>query len=288
MRDWSDPRHTLEAALAVLRAPLGETLPRLAGVLDDVLPHRAVAMLTGDCAEQPIYAHGDAELTVEITSAELSRLSSVVDAGTPWFGEAVVAGVNRPVFAVASVPPVSAGSMLAVIPDQHTVPTAKQGSMVQLLWDLTTVHIVDLLSEAVPVYLAENRAAASERAKAVAELTGAHAATLTGLLGVLRSRTLDDAAARRTATNLAVSALMELRSTADEERAASEEAAGEAFERLSGTVGLLAMHSDVEVERVPPENGQRRLPSEVANAASVSSHWTAPSPATPCRDGAPP
>jgi hypothetical protein len=178
VEDWSDPGYTLRAALTVLRAPLDQTLQRLSEVLADLLPHRAVAMLTGDCAQYPFMTHGDPALTDNFTAAELTRLAGLVDVGQPWFGEATVAGAPRPVLAVASAPPVSAGSMLAVVPTGDTTPTALQRSLVQQLWDLTTVHIVDLLSEAVPVYLAENRAAAPQCSATVSNSTeGSRAST---------------------------------------------------------------------------------------------------------------
>ncbi|MGH4025638.1 MAG: LuxR C-terminal-related transcriptional regulator, partial [Pseudonocardiaceae bacterium] len=89
----------------------------------------------------------------------------------------------------------------------------------------------------------------------------------TGVLGALRSRALDDGAARRTATDLAASALIELRAAAERDRALSEEAAGEAFARLTHRLSPLTRYSDVELELVAPDDGQRMLPADIAYAA---------------------
>lgn len=57
----------------------------------------------------------------------------------------------------------------------------------------------------------------------IAELGEAYSAALTGLLGGLRSRTLDEAVARATATDLAASALVELRAEAARDQEIAEE-----------------------------------------------------------------
>ncbi|MEU6712741.1 LuxR C-terminal-related transcriptional regulator [Nonomuraea sp. NPDC046802] len=101
----------------------------------------------------------------------------------------------------------------------------------------------------------------------IAELTGAHTAVLTAMLGALRSRSLDDATARRTATDIAVSALIELRATGDLDRVLSEETAGEAFARLTERLNPLIRYSDVVLELIPPRREHQLLPSDIANSA---------------------
>ncbi|WP_256338845.1 LuxR C-terminal-related transcriptional regulator [Streptomyces sp. 2112.3] len=90
-------------------------------------------------------------------------------------------------------------------------------------WDVVTSHFDRLAAEALPGAPARSRTAAGTRARVIAELGEAYAAALTGVLGVLRSRTLDDAAARATATDLAVSALVELRAEAERDQEIAEE-----------------------------------------------------------------
>jgi hypothetical protein len=48
--------------------------------------------------------HGDAALTGQITSTELSRLAGSVDIGVPYAGTAILGGRTRPVLAAASAP----------------------------------------------------------------------------------------------------------------------------------------------------------------------------------------
>jgi DNA-binding CsgD family transcriptional regulator len=272
--DQSGPQHALAAAFAVLAAPLGETLPRLSTILAELLPHRALAVLTGDCTRCPLTTHGETTLTARITSAELARLAGTVDAGAPRFGQAVLAGTHRRVLAVASAPTGSAGALLAVIPADHATPCDPTTRFTQEMWDLITLRLANFASAAHPAPLAGNRAAANERAKAIGELTDAHATTLTALLGTLRSRALDDAAARRNATDIAVSALIDLRAAGDRDRALSEETAGDAFARLADKLNPLTRYSDVSLELVAPEQRQRSLPADVANTARAVTRGT--------------
>lgn len=265
--DWSDPRHTLASAFAVLRAPLGETLVQLSAVLADALPHRALIMLTGDCARSPLSSHGDPVVVEKVTSGELARLAGTFDVGTPYFGQAIVAEVSRPILALAANPTGSAGALLAVVLAEHTTPPRLTQELAQRLWDLITLHLADRSSAADPVPLAGNRAAAGERARVIGELTEAHSATLSALLGALRSRSLDDAAARRTATDLTAAALIELRAVSDRDRVLSEEPAGEAFHRLVDKLSPLTRYSDVALELIPPEDRRRSLPADIANTA---------------------
>jgi DNA-binding CsgD family transcriptional regulator len=264
---WSDPGHSLTLALSVLRTPPGQTLDRLSDVLSGLLPHRALAILTGDCARSPMRTHGDPALADKISSAELARLAGSVDIGTPFFGPALLAGASWPVLGLASAPSGASGALLVIIPDNGTEPAAPVRRLVQQLWDLACLHLAGYAAQAHPEPLAGNRAAAGERARVIAELSDAHASALTAMLGALRSRTLDDATARRTATDIAVSALIELRATSDLDRALSEETAGEAFARLTERLDPLIRYSDVTLELLQPRREHQLLPSDIANAA---------------------
>ncbi|WP_329063453.1 LuxR C-terminal-related transcriptional regulator [Streptomyces sp. NBC_01429] len=269
----SDPGHTSDAghalawALAILQAPPGRTLDRLSVVLAEALPHRALAILTGDCARSPMRTHGEPALADKISSAELARLAGSVDIGTPYFGPAALAGDTRPVLGAASAPSGASGALLVIVPDDGVVPDAAVRGTVQQLWDLACLHLAGYAAQAHPEPLAGNRAAAGERARVIAELTDAHTAALTAMLGALRSRTLDDTTARRTATDIAVSALIELRATSDLDRALSEETAGEAFARLTERLDPLIRYSDVVLDLVPPPRAHQLLPSDIANTA---------------------
>jgi hypothetical protein len=267
LNHWSDPRYVLGSTLAVLQAPLGDLLDQLSPVLAGLLPHRALAMLTGDCSRHPLRTHGEAALTEKVTSTELARLAGTVGVGAPWFGPAHLSGASRPVLAVVSAPAGSSGALLVVVPADGTPPTDMVRELVQHLWDLITLQVTERAAAADPAPLADSRVAASERARAIGELTDAHSAILTSLLGALRSRTLDDATARRTATDIAVSALIELRAAGDLDRALNEEAAEDAFARLADRLSPLTRYSEVSLQLIGPQQRDRSIPADIANAA---------------------
>ncbi|WP_324615800.1 LuxR C-terminal-related transcriptional regulator [Streptomyces sp. NRRL S-118] len=284
----------LSSAYDVIRQPLGQILPRLSRVLADVVPHRAVAELSTHCAHSPFKTYGEAEITDRLTTADLAPLLASGVAGRPWQGTLHLAGADRPVLAVRS-DATPRGAVLLVIRDESTAHGEAGGTgaageagdpgeplgpgaagqpgsdeaavaLVQALWDLVTSHFDRLAAEAVPGALARSRTAAGTRARVIAELGEAHAAALTSLLGVLRSRTLDDAAARAAATDLAVSALVELRATAERDQRIAEEPADQAFARLADSLRPLVRYSPVRLELGGP-GSTRPLAADVAHTA---------------------
>ncbi|MFD9910939.1 LuxR C-terminal-related transcriptional regulator [Streptomyces sp. NPDC059063] len=268
----------LADATEVIRAPLGETLPRLSAVVARRLPHHALAELAPHCSYAPFKAYaaasgGDPELAGRITAADLDPLFATVRPGKPWAGTARVGGADREVLAVASeAAPRGAVLVLVLVRDVEggRVSEGVRGggdvAYLQALFDLVTAHLGRLAAEAVPGPLATSRAASGERARVTAELGEAHAAALTGLLGVLRSRTLDDRGARAAATELAVSALVGLRADVERDQAVAEEPADQAFARLGDSLRTLLRHGDVDLDLVPPGTA-RRLPADIAHAA---------------------
>ncbi|MCG8916564.1 LuxR C-terminal-related transcriptional regulator [Actinokineospora sp. PR83] len=262
---WAEPRRVLVAAKEVMRAPLRQVLGTLSEVIADFLPHTALVMLSGDCPKTPMWAHGDAALVNEVTTVEMTRLSTLVDVGTPWVGEATLAGSPRPVLALAAAPPGSAGALLAVLTTGDGDHPAAALAVVQELWELVAGRILDLLPAAVPV--TTPWIANSERARVIAGLTDAHAATLMALLGVLRSRALDDRTARRTAIDLLASAMVELRATDDDDPAPHEETIGDAYGRLSDMLGLLSRYGDVALDFSPVDGRNRLIPADIARTA---------------------
>ncbi|MGP3955958.1 LuxR C-terminal-related transcriptional regulator [Nonomuraea sp. 3N208] len=269
-----DPTTALAAAASVLQAPIGGMLEPLSQAVSEFLPHQALAMLTGDCARHPMKAYGEAVLTEQITSAELAHVGGTVEVGRPWFGDAYLAGGLIPALAVASRPAGASGALLVVVTAGEIEPTTAVRELMQKLWDLVTLHLPHRAVNLPPADLSGNRLAAGERARAIAELTTAHAATLQSLLSTLRSRRLDDAAARRNATDLAVSALIELRAAADLDSSLSEEQAGPAFDRLAAKLAPLTRYGEVSLEVAGPRDRDRVLPGDIANAAQALVHNT--------------
>ncbi|GAA1469624.1 LuxR C-terminal-related transcriptional regulator [Nocardiopsis exhalans] len=271
--EWSGPEDALTAAVALVRAPLTRSLPTLSEVLAEVLPHRALIVLTGDCSEAALRTHGDPGLTDLAEPADLVALAAKPTAGTPWTGRAEVAGDEYPVLVAASSPDGSAGTLLtAVLPDSFQEPEPALLGVVQHLWDLTTLHVKTLNAATEPDKLSRARLVSSERDRAIAELTDAQGAALTGVLGVLRSRGLDDTTARRTATDLAASALVDLR--AHDGRGdlnQGTESLDEAFSTMADKLLVLMRHHETALELVRPSRlGGHPLPAEMADAARAA------------------
>ncbi|GGT38173.1 helix-turn-helix transcriptional regulator [Streptomyces purpureus] len=263
-----DTLAALTAGYDIIRQPLGQILPRLSLTLAELIPHEAAAELSTHCAFSPFKAYGEAELTDRISTAELDPLFTATAAGQPWQGRAQIAGAERSVitFMTDATP---RGALLVLVRADGVAPAGEpELAVAQQLWSLVTSHFDRLSAEAAPGALARSRAAADTRSRVIAELTATHAATLTGLLGVLRSRSLDDAAARATATELAVSALVELRAEADRDKAVAEERVDEAFARLADTLRPLLRYSHVRLELGAPDS-TRHVAADVAHTARL-------------------
>ncbi|MEE4418207.1 LuxR C-terminal-related transcriptional regulator [Streptomyces bugieae] len=256
----------LTAAYEVIRQPLGDILPRLSEVLSEVVPHRAAAELSTHCAHSPFKTAGDPEITGRLSTADLAPLLATGTPGRPWQGTLDLAGAERPVLAVTSHA-TPRGAVLLLVREAGATPVDESGTaLVQALWDIVTSHFERLAAEAMPGALARSRTAAGTRARVIAELGEAYSAALTGVLGVLRSRALDDAAARATATDLAVSALVELRAEAERDQQIAEEPADQAFARLAESLRPMVRYSPVRLELGTPDS-VRTLAADVAHTA---------------------
>lgn len=77
-------------------------------------------------------------------------------------------------------------------------------------WSLFATATQRTHDGATAIDLNASRAAAGERARVTAELTDRHRVALSGVLGALRARHLDDRTPRQTAVGFAAAALVEL------------------------------------------------------------------------------
>lgn len=120
-----------------------------------------------------------------------------------------------------------------------------------------------------PAPLAEpaTRALVVQHARLVAERADQHALTLESLLAVLRSTRVDDRAARVEAAEIASAALVDLRTSNDEERNALVEPVSRAFLRLRNDLRPLVRFGAIDIQFVEPPATGRALPGEVAHAA---------------------
>ncbi|WP_086667575.1 helix-turn-helix transcriptional regulator [Lentzea kentuckyensis] len=259
----------LQTAVDVIQAPLGEMLPRLSDAVAATIPHRAVAELS-NCSFAPFKFRGESP-GPSATIADLAALRPLVPARGTWQGRAVMAGVEVPVVVLSSA--VSEPNALLVLLRAEDTPVPEELlAPAQALFDVVTAHMEGLRNEAVPATLAVSRAASAARAVTISDLGDAYGTALTALLDVLRDRAVDDTAARTRAVDLAVTALVDLRSRADLERALTEERAGDAFDRLAESLRRVLRGRDVRLDLGTPgaeEGADRVLPTEVASTASA-------------------
>ncbi|MFF9427712.1 LuxR C-terminal-related transcriptional regulator [Streptomyces sp. NPDC014746] len=254
---------TLTTAHEIIRQPLGEILPKVSAALAPLVPHVDAAELSTHCAHSPFKTLGGTEL---MTAAELTPLLTAGVPGAPWQGRATIGGREREVVAVTSHA-TRRGAVLVLVRADDAAPADPSAlTTAQALWDLVTGHFERFATEAMPGALARSRAAADTRARVIAELTASHAAALSGVLGVLRSRALDDTTARTTATDLAASALVEWRAEQRRDRSLAEEPADDAFERLACELRPMLRHSRVRLDLGAPDSA-RSLAADVAHSA---------------------
>ncbi|GAB3694102.1 response regulator transcription factor [Actinocorallia lasiicapitis] len=260
-----DAPEALRSALAVFHAPLTETLETFSGRLQALIPHAALANHTSDCMADSLHTQGDVRLTTRITVAELEALHGRAVPGEPWTGRATLAGGVRELLLLASTAAGSGQTLLAVVPERPV--SAEERELAQILWDLATVHLATLVSRQDPDALALSLAVAEARARTAADQAERHTATLTALLGVLRSRSLDDAAARRAATDATVAALLETDAPPDD----LPEPLPAAFARLRAELEPLLRHSALAIELVPPADQGSPLHGRLAETAVFAS-----------------
>lgn len=265
---WNAEKPLLDGLRSVLVGPLPEIGRRFSMLLAPQFPHSALVIFTRECTGRPRKVAGDPRITGRVTVAELDRLRTELgpaqpDSSRARRGSAVLAGREHPTLAILD----RTDTLLVIVPGAIAdTDTDTDTDLLASLFAVVALGITLQVGHASPAYLAESRAASAERARTIAELTGAHAATLETILATLRSPDLDDARARVTARESATSALIGLRSAVDRHRELAEEAATTAFARLRGELRGLVPEG-VDVELVEPPVGGRGLPGEVAHAA---------------------
>jgi DNA-binding CsgD family transcriptional regulator len=282
----------LDAIAGLSTAPLSEIAQRLHRATLPYLQSSALVIFTEDCTGRPQKKSGDEAIISQVSIAELDQIRASlndaaqedagVEAGSlegaspgdrqrPWEGRALLGGRERQVLALPS--PTNA---LLVLADPQPVGGNAAGSpghavsgewLIRYLWTLAAERIREKVADAPPSYLIESRAASAERVRVTAELVDRHSTTLETLLAALRSPALDDGAARKSATDVAAKALVELRTLNDRTTELVEEPVATAFQRLREDLRPLMHFSGIDVQFIePPVNG-RALPGEVAHAA---------------------
>lgn len=231
----------LAALRDVLVGPLPEIGVRFSALLSDFVPHTALVVFTRECTGRPRKVAGDPAVVDRVTIAELDRIRCDLSVDRTKRGTVRLAGRDRDAWVVLD----RTDTLLVLLPRPGAWTSSTPLGPASALFGLVATAIQLQVQSASPAYLAESRAASAERARTVAELTEAHAATLETLLATLRSRDLDDSRARTTARETATAALIGLRSSVDLHRELAEEAVTTAFARMHGELRGLVRHHDM-------------------------------------------
>ncbi|TFC88359.1 LuxR family transcriptional regulator [Cryobacterium sp. TMT4-31] len=262
----------LDALHGVVKSSPPDVAGGFSALLEPFIGHSALLILTDDCTDdctgRPRKTAGEASIIDEVTLVELDavRRSLTSEPSDPWGRRAALGGTDRPITAWTA----STGALL-VLADPELTPAGAADpeatlALVGRLWQLVATSIRQQVAAASPAHLLDSRPASAERAKLIADLTDAHSTTLESLLGVLRSPTVSAEAARQTATDLAASAMVNLRAVSDRDRSLAQEPVAAAFARLRDDLRPLVRFGDLDVQFVePPANGPA-LPGEVAHA----------------------
>ncbi|MFI5613451.1 LuxR C-terminal-related transcriptional regulator [Amycolatopsis sp. NPDC051903] len=246
----------------VIQGPLREIAARFSRFLAEAWPHQALVIFTLECTGRPRKVAGAKAITDKITIAELEKLKSTVAHEREPTTTATLGGTDRTVWTVLD----SGGTLLVLVPRSPRTPFP-QPALLAGLFGIVATSIRQQVAQASPDYLAESRAASTERARTIAEMAAAHETTLVTILTALRSTRLDDYHARLAATDSASAALVALRSAPKSDLAHSEEPAQSAFVRLRKEIRQMLRHHDVELEFVAPPKDAHPLPGEIAHAA---------------------
>ncbi|WP_064723500.1 helix-turn-helix domain-containing protein [Paenarthrobacter nicotinovorans] len=259
----SVPWQLLKAIEDIAQAPLARIAESLRTALSPLVPSSALVIFTEDCTGRPQKKAGAEGIVSRVSIPELDGIRASMEGKGPWRTRAWIAGQERDILAF-TYPPSNA---LLVLTDPELPEDDEPLRLVSYLWGLTAARIQEKVSDAPPSYLLESRAASAERIRVTAELVDQHSTTLETLLAALRSNSLDDHAARVSVTDLAVKALIGLRTLNDRTSDLVEEPVSTAFQRLREDLRPLMHFSNIDIQFIePPANG-RALPGEVAHAA---------------------
>ncbi|MEP9393817.1 LuxR C-terminal-related transcriptional regulator [Gordonia sp. VNQ95] len=248
---------------AVLDGPLPEIAVRFSRFLAPTDAHEALIIFTRECTGRPRKVAGTPDIVERATIDELDQIKNTVGVGEVSELDAVLGGASRPIRAVRD----ASDTLLVLVPKRSRSGTGTSKELLAAWFAIVAVSIRQQVAQASPDYLAESRAASSERARTIAQLTEAHEDTLASVLGTLRSRDLDDRTARSTAAETASSALITLRAVGDTDRKLATEAVTTAFRRLQAELEPALRHLAADVDYVGPSVDGSPLPGEIAHGA---------------------
>lgn len=249
---------------AVIDGPLPEIAQRFSRFLAPTWPHQALVIFTRECTGRPRKVAGVAEIVDRVSIDELDALKGDTGVGEVVETDAVIAGSRRRLWVVRDP---SDTLLVLIARGRGGRGAAASADLLRAWFGVVATSIRQQVAQASPDYLAESRAASSERARTIAQLTETHEDTLASILGTLRSHTLDDRTARVTASETASAALIALRSVGDADRKLATESAATAFGRLQAELEPLLRQLNTAVDYVRPDSDGHALPGEISHAA---------------------
>lgn len=253
-------QETLRELVEVIAAPAEELPIRLSRLLAPFVGHRALVMFAADVTGGRRGAAGDPTFADHISYLDLDELHRHARPGTLRTAPVPVDGGE-----VATVQVTSRNGALLLLADP--VLTADAEETVLDLWTIVALRVQELADAASPSYLQLARATSGERMEVLTDLSDAYSTTLESVLAALRSRRLDDAAARSSGISVAAEGLVRLRTVGDRVRTATEEPVTTAFQRLRDDLRPLVRYRELDVQFVEPPVDGRPLPGEVAHGA---------------------
>ncbi|MFT4044997.1 MAG: LuxR C-terminal-related transcriptional regulator [Gordonia sp. (in: high G+C Gram-positive bacteria)] len=266
----------------VIDGPLPEIAQRFSRFLAPTHPHDAMIIFTRECTGRPRKVAGAPSIVERVTIAELEDIKNSIGLGRVAEVDAVFGGTHRRVLAVRD----DSDTLLVLIRTPSRTGAAIPNDLLAAWFALVSVSIRQQVAQASPDYLAESRAASSERARTIAQLTALHENTLISILGTLRDRDIDERAARTAAAQTASAALIALRRVGENNRALATEDVGVAFGRLRAELEPLLTDVSAEVAYVTPSSDDGAVPGEIAYAARAITRTIAEAfIAQPARDG---
>lgn len=250
---------TIRGLADVLTAPPALMPPRLSTLLAPLLPHSALVFLVADASGGQRDGAGAASFVDGVSFLALDEVRRMLAPGHTRRAPIATAGGQVDAFHAVS----SNGALLVLAEPGD----ARADETVVQLWNIVALRAQELADAAPPNYLQLARATSSVRMEALTELADEYSTTLESVLAVLRSHTLDDRSARRTATQIAAEGMVHLRTASDRVRTFTEEPVTTAFERLRDDLRPLVRYRDIDVQFVEPPVDGRALPSEIAHGA---------------------
>ncbi len=261
----ADELDTIRGLADVLTARPSLMARRMSMLFDPLIRHSALVFLVADTAGGQRDGAGAASFVDGVSFLALDEVRRTLGPGRTR--RARIATVTGEVDAFQAV---SANGALLVLaePSGPADPRQERADDVVLqLWNIVALRAQELADAAPPDYLQRARATSSVRMEALTELADEYSTTLESVLAALRSATLDDRAARRTATQIAAEGMVHLRTASDRVLTFTDEPVTTAFERLRDDLRPLVRYRDIDVQFIEPPVDGRALPSEIAHGA---------------------